>query len=42
MMGCSADGSTGNPEFLNGEDTGLKQGHAYALLDVLEIKDDQS
>lgn len=37
MIGCSADGGTEHNITLDGEDTGLKSGHAYAILDVLEI-----
>lgn len=37
MIGCSADGGTEHNINLDGEDTGLKSGHAYAILDILEI-----
>ena len=42
MIGCSADGGTEHNIDLNGEDTGLKSGHAYAVLDVMEIPDPEA
>jgi calpain len=39
LLGCSADGGTEANIELNGEDTGLKSGHAYAIIDVMEIPD---
>lgn len=39
MIGCSSNGGTEHNIYYNEEDTGLKSGHAYALLDVLEIHD---
>ncbi len=42
MMGCSADGITGKKVFLDEEDTGLIQGHAYAVLDLIELKDSRA
>jgi len=41
MMGCSADGGTESGIELDGEDTGLKSGHAYAIIDLLELKDEK-
>ena len=40
MLGCSANGGTGNKIYYNDEDTGLIQGHAYAIIDVMELKND--
>lgn len=42
MIGCSADGGTEHNIALNGEDTGLKSGHAYAVLNIFEINDAQA
>jgi len=37
MIGCSANGGTEHNILLDGEDTGLFSGHAYAVTDVFEI-----
>ena len=40
MLGCSANGTTGDKVYLDDEDTGLIQGHAYAIIDCFELPDD--
>jgi calpain len=40
MMGCSADGGTEANIKMNGEDCGIMSGHAYAVIDVFEIPDE--
>lgn len=37
MIGCSAVGGVEHNIEVNGLDSGLKSGHAYALLDTIEI-----
>jgi hypothetical protein len=37
MLGCSADGGTEHNIMYNEEDSGLKSGHAYAIIDCFEI-----
>lgn len=37
MIGCSADGGTEHNILLDGEDTGLFSGHAYAVTDLFEL-----
>lgn len=39
MIGCSADGGTEHDILLDGEDTGLFSGHAYAVTDLFELDD---
>ena len=40
MMGCSADSSSGEAIVkLDGQNTGIYAGHAYAILDIIEIPD---
>ena len=41
MMGCSAVGDTELYMQMNGLDTGIMSGHAYGIIDVFELKDDQ-
>lgn len=36
-MGCSAEGETEGFIFKEGENTGVLSGHAYSLLDVIEL-----
>ncbi len=36
-MGCSAEGATEGFIELEGQDTGVMSGHAYSILDVIEI-----
>ena len=38
-MGCSADGETEHEILVNGEESGIMTGHAYAITDVFEIPD---
>jgi hypothetical protein len=42
MMGCSAEGETEANILVNGEDSGIMSGHAYGIMDVFELKDDNS
>lgn len=42
MMGCSSDGGTEHYIKVDDEDTGIMSGHAYGIINVFEIKDDQS
>jgi hypothetical protein len=37
-MGCSAIGEGNIEHPVTGEDTGLIAGHAYAIIDVLELE----
>ena len=37
MMGCSADGGTESNIVVDEEDTGLKSGHAYAIINIIEL-----
>jgi hypothetical protein len=39
MMGCSKSGGTEGPVIIDGEQCGILSGHAYGLIDVLEIPD---
>lgn len=40
-MGCSADSSTGEALVkLNDENTGIYAGHAYSILEIIEIPDE--
>jgi hypothetical protein len=40
MMGCSAESSTGEALIkLDDSNTGIYAGHAYAILDIIEIPD---
>jgi len=41
MIGCSKDGDKEHNIYLNDEDTGLFSGHAYAILDIIELKDEK-
>ena len=41
MMGCSATGGTEQEIVLNGESTGILNGHAYAILNVFELPGDE-
>jgi hypothetical protein len=38
LMGCSAEGDGYLEHAVTGEDTGLLAGHAYAIVDILEIE----
>lgn len=37
MMGCSAEGETEGFIMMDGESSGIMTGHAYSLLDVIEL-----
>jgi len=37
MMGCSAEGATEGFIDIEGENSGVMSGHAYSLLDVIEL-----
>ena len=37
-MGCSAEGDGYIEHAVTGEDTGLLAGHAYAIVDILELE----
>lgn len=41
-MGCSADGATEEEIKINGEESGIMTGHAYAITDIFELKDPSS
>jgi hypothetical protein len=42
MLGCSAVGGTEHNIMFNDEDSGLKSGHAYAIIDFIEIDNPKS
>lgn len=37
LMGCSAEGETEGFIDIDGENSGIMSGHAYSLLDVIEL-----
>jgi hypothetical protein len=37
MIGCSANGGTEGAAYLDGEETGIRTGHAYSLLNVINL-----
>jgi hypothetical protein len=39
MMGCSAEGAADSYIMINGEDSGIMSGHAYAIIDIFELPD---
>ena len=42
MMGCSAEGDTELYIKFNDEDTGIMSGHAYGIIDIFEIQDENA
>jgi hypothetical protein len=38
LMGCSAEGDGYIQHSVTGEDTGLLAGHAYAIVDIVELE----
>jgi calpain len=40
-MGCSAEGGTENKILVKGEESGIMSGHAYGIIDVFELKDEE-
>lgn len=37
MIGCSAKGGTEDNIYIDGEDTGMKTGHAYSVIHMFEL-----
>jgi len=40
-MGCSRKGGTEKPVQILGEETGIISGHAYGIMDVFELPDEE-
>ena len=40
-MGCSRSGGTEHELMIDGEDTGIKTGHAYGFNKVFELEDEE-